>query len=561
MSAVPYALLLLAGAACALLAVTYPMYDFDLWQHLAVGREIWRSHAVPATQVWSWPTYGQPEIAPSWLFRALLWPVWEAGGLNGVFAWRWVTTLSAFGLLLLAARRMGATGASAILALVWCALLYRQRSQARPETLVAILLAAQLAMLEARRGLSPEAGRSIARRALTWGLVPLACLWINVHISYYLFFVVGAGYLLDDLANRARRRAGHALALALALLAAAAACLVNPYGAKLLAQPFDFVLHLRHEEIFKLIGELGPIVWPDNLRNGLPALLLLIVAAGAMRWLRRGPDWAQLVVVGSAIAQAWNSTRFLGYMALLAAPFLARDLAALLRDTSWPAWIRPPGRRAGAVGLATILLTASEVARPGAQPGLGYHWEMLPVTACDWIEQQGVRGKAFNVFYHGGYLLWRFAPDSTRLPFMDVHQAGNPTLRYLYVYALQHPQAWRDLNRMYPVDWVVLPRDLPAKPNLLDFLDADSAWALVHLDDGGALYLRRDGPDSLLAARHGLRRLRAGPAGEDALVASARADSGIAREARAELERQIAASRWNARARALLSRLDAPTGP
>ncbi len=100
----------ITAAACVLASVTFRIIDSDFWQHLAVGRAIWETHTIPRTEAWSWPTWGEPVTLHSWLFRALLWPFWQVGGLDGLFAWRWLTTLAAFGLALATARRMGARG-------------------------------------------------------------------------------------------------------------------------------------------------------------------------------------------------------------------------------------------------------------------------------------------------------------------------------------------------------------------------------------------------------------------------------------------------------------------
>jgi hypothetical protein len=157
-----------------------------------VGKTIWATHAIPSTQVWTWPTHGAPDVLPSWLFRALLWPFWQVGGLAGVFVWRWLTTLAMFAFLFAAVRRMGATGVAPLFMLVWCVLFWRQRSQARPETFAAILLAAELLLLETRRRLGANASPR-----LLWGLLPIALLWANAHISWYLGLLARAGDARD----------------------------------------------------------------------------------------------------------------------------------------------------------------------------------------------------------------------------------------------------------------------------------------------------------------------------------------------------------------------------
>src|SRR5262245_44584427 len=72
-------LVLVTALACLMATVTFKLNDPDFWQHLTVGRAIWQLKSVPATNLWSWPTHGQPDVLPSWGFRALLYPFWAAG--------------------------------------------------------------------------------------------------------------------------------------------------------------------------------------------------------------------------------------------------------------------------------------------------------------------------------------------------------------------------------------------------------------------------------------------------------------------------------------------------
>src|SRR5262249_54445376 len=145
--------------------------------------------------------------------------------------------------------------------------------------------------------------------------------------------------------------------------------------------------------------------------------------------------------------------------------------------------------------------------------GFGFGWEhrFYPERACDWIEQHGVRGRAFNSFLFGGYLLHRFYPDPGRLPFMDIHQAGPKEIRYLYAFALQDSTAWRVLDQRYRFDWVLLP-GVQGTPLLANFLDADSAWTLAFVDDNAVLWLRRAGSCAALAREHAYRFIPGGTA-------------------------------------------------
>ena len=542
---------LVVASLCVLAVVTDRIFDPDLWQHLLVGKVIWQTHAIPHTQLWTWPTHGAPDVLPSWLFRVALWPFWSLGGMWGLYAWRWLTTFAAFGLAYLAARRMGATGVGPLLMVVWGAILWRGRSQMRPETFAGILLMAEILLLEMRR---QRTTRAPLARDPAWGIVPIALLWANAHISYYLGFVISGAYLLDDLLHGRRRAPG---ALALAMAAAALASLVNPFGWEALVQPLQYFTVWRHEPIYQSIGELSPLYqyWDVHVRDLLPLWLALVVAGAIVRWRARGLDAAETVLMVVCLAQAITTQRFIGYAALTLAPFAARDMADWLGRVRWPSWLRPAPARAALAAAACVALVLPVLADPVVPLAIGWEHRMYPERACDWIEAHGIRGKAFNVFGQGGYLLYRFYPDPGRLPFIDIHQAGTKEIRYLCAWALQDTAAWRVTDQRFHFDWVLLPGTISGTPKLADFLDADSTWALVFVDDEGVLWLRRNGSCAQQAREYAYHYLPGGFAAIDRMGEMADRDSTLRGPIGAELERAIASSPYNERAQALAGNL------
>jgi hypothetical protein len=565
----------LAAALSILAAVTYQIFDTDYWQHLTVAKAIWRLGFVPHTQLWSWPTYGAPDVNSSWGFRVLVWPFWELGGVMGLFLWRWLTTLAAFGILWAVARRLGARGASALVVLVLSAWVYRQRSQIRPETLVAILLAIEIWILETRRRGGKDL--SLALPAIAW-------VWANVHISWHFGFVILGIYAAEALATRRRPPAESPAAprpsadagvapapdVALAppsspargparlLLAAAmgfALSFLNPFGWRALWQPFDFTLHMRGEPIFRIISELQPINWSLNNRNGLALLLVGWPLLLLWRARRSGLDLVELLLCGFFTYLAVGIQRFIGFYALVAAPFVARDLDAWIGSRRWPVWARHPGGRAAlAMGLCAAI-AMPELLLNDPPFGVGILMKNYPVAACDSMARWGVRGRGYNPIRNGGYLLWRFWPERDRLPFIDTHQAGTPELRRLYVDALLGPDGWRALDQTYRFDWALLSRPQAPGDRMLDNLDADTLWTLAFVDDAGALYLRRSGPMAALAARHAYRELGAGAQKLLGLAAACDRDSALRARVRVELDREIAESPTSALAHSMLANL------
>lgn len=285
---------LLVAAACVTLSASFELYEKDFWQHLAVGRAIWETGSVPTTQIWTWPTYGSPDVNSSWGFRVLIWPVWNLAGVWGLFVWRWAAILLVFGIAWAIARRLGARGMSPLFVMALCALTYRQRAHIRPEMLAAVLLALQIWVLErwrqrvvsgprahaasARTTMDGHARPAANRTALGHGLAVavIAWAWVNCHLSSFLGFGLIAAHLIDAHIVAARGRpgfAGHTRHLWLAAGAALVISLVNPFGWRALWQPFEFVLVQRHEPIFSSIPELQPLDLRYNVRNLLPLVL------------------------------------------------------------------------------------------------------------------------------------------------------------------------------------------------------------------------------------------------------------------------------------------------
>jgi len=539
--------------------VSFPLIDPDLWQHLVTGRAIWAAHALPRTNVWTWPTYGAPYVIPSWLFRVALWPFFAAGGVTGLFVWRWLTTLATFALLASAARmrrESRATGVAALFVLVWCAVIERFRSQVRPDTLVSVMLAAEFLLFEWRRTRwSPER----LRIDPAWLAVPLLVLWTNAHLSFPIGLFVAGAYLLDD-AWRARRGAAGAspARLGIVLAVCTAVTFLNPWGAALVRQPFDFAFVERRQAVMQMITELGPIAWRPLLSTGLPLLFALPILLALGRWRHRGPDLAELVILVAFIGQAITSQRFLGFAALVIAPFFARDLSELVAEFGVPGPLASPIVRTTLAAALAVLLLVPAFKDRALQPRVAFRDSAFPIAACDAIARLDVRGRSFNLFSYGGYLLWRFWPERDRLPFIDVHVTGSAELRDEYVAALTDSAGWTTLDAKDRFDWVILPRSGRSRAPLLEWLDADTTrWSLVFLDDVAALYARRGGRNAAVAERDRYVYLGGGSSRLNDAARRMGVDSTVFVGVVREMNRCVDESKWTATVHFALANLAA----
>src|SRR5439155_108051 len=220
-------------------------------------------------------------------------------------------------------------------------------------------------------------------------------------------------------------------------------------------------------------------------------------------------------------------------------PFVARDAASALPAPRGPRWLVAPWTRALVSGGACIAIGVAEWGRPDLPLGIGLDRALVPAGAADFMAAHGIRGRTFNHFHLGGYLAYRGWPDRDRLPFVTTQPENiRPEIREAYPRVFVDAEAWRALDRRYRFDIAILDRDQDPGDRLLDFLDADSSWALVF---AGVVALQQSRPRDALREFERERSLHGEPAGIDARIGQAHealGDVGAARRSYAlELRR------------------------
>lgn len=541
---------MLVAAICVLVSVSFQLYDADAWQNLAFGRAIWTLGKIPHTQIFTWPNFGAPLVNPSWGFTALVWPFWSVGGVAGLFVWRWLTTLLVFAMLWLLVRRLGAVGLTPLWVLVVCALVYRQRSQIRPETLASVWLTLTLWLLEVRRQGGPD--RS------PW-LIVVACAWVNSHISYYLGFLILGIHLLNDMFEAHRAGAPGPRRLWLVGLSMVGISFVNPYGWQALARPFEYLLVWRNEPMWRVISEIKPLDWRINLANGLPVVMAGWPLLALWRWRRRGLDRVELMICVTFTALGLASSRFIATYVVAAAPYLARDLDERVRAWPRPALLTRIWPRAALVSALCVAVGWREWTHYQGPIGVAFDLRHTPQHACDFMASHGVRGRGFNHFYLGGAQMWRFWPERERLPFMSGSpEDSSPEIRDLYYRAITSPEGWRELDARYRFDYALLSRRYTEEYGLLDLVDEDPAWKVVFVDDVAAVYVRTEGTLAAVADSFAYRLLTGGRARTTALIERAMRDPALRVALTTELERQAKETSRNLYGRQLLRAIGPP---
>jgi hypothetical protein len=461
--------LLLAVAAAAAILAFRPIYEPDLWWHLAHGRENVSGHIV-RTNLFSatYPDYRQRYT--SWLFDSTVYAAWQMADGAGVQSVQAVL-LAATLLILFAACRIRAPAWSAAAVLVLGFFVIEPRAIPRPHLVSFAGLAACAWLVE----------RAIARRSPKplWWSVPLVAAWSNFHVECVfgvLLLVVFAAAELIRPAWFSRRQA--ALGLAIAGVAALAT-MVNPYGWGLAAYLYE---NLSVPE-FVAIAELRP--------PRLPAYRAFFVYL-VLTWGLLAAQPRRFTLSEGAVALVFGALglmhlRETPLVFLATAPLVASRLSALTGlGLDWRAILVTTLSAALALSRIPVpmLFTEFRVGGAAVEPE-----QFFSPRAMAFARQSGLEGPVFNSHNLGGYVAWSLYPRAR--VFQDSRLQAYPPEHFRRIIAASGSQdAWNAL--VQGLDWAIV--SVP-RPNQLSgtgrFPTAD--WATVYLDDAIEIVVRRNG--------------------------------------------------------------------
>lgn len=583
------AILLLALLALALLTGAQRSGSWDLFFHLATGREILRQRSTLPQDIFSFTAAGHP-----WRYKDLVADVVLYLGFSrlGYAALALLKSLCALGVGLglwlatdPARSRPRALPWLCATVLLLAALQYRFIERPLLFSLALFPICLGLWQRARRRLLGAEV---LTPRALAGALLPpvlLAWLWLQVHREALVGLALPLGFAaylglaalvagrLPRLLPRASLRSAGAAALA-GLLGLALAPL-NPCGLVTLTSTFavgqsrfyrQYVMDWRALPPLTLLREFPAaggltllaalallvvvlrrqINPPADAPQGGPALSdLAATATGAAA----GPDRADLWhagLLGLFLVLTLGSSRYLPYLASAAALALLAALPELLARPTAP----PAGRRVGllvllGVGGAALLRVASPHAL-----GVGPVPDHFPEGALRFALQHGLRERVANAVELGGYVHWagwprlRVAIDGR----MDTVYTPEELRRGLG--AQTGARTFAALRREDGADWVLAANEFGVESHL--FLARDPAWALVYWSEAAAVLVRRDAYPALapLAFAH-FDRAAPFPAIERAAALVRREPERLA-PVEAELQRLVEASPQGLLSRSLL---------
>lgn len=366
----------------------------DAWLALTAGRAVFE-HGLPHHDLLSIWTSGRTWVDQQWLGQLVLFGINALGGLRLLAGVHAALIVSAFAGAVAISRRLGASSRCALYLIPFAfPLLAVSMWQIRTQSLAFPLFVAVIALLALD-------ARAPSRRAYV--VLPLLCLWANVHGSVVLGVALTALRGLDLILGGRRLRGA-------TLLIAGPLCLfASPYALQL---PGYYRSTLLNPGFRVLVSE-----WlPTTLSVATMSFFVLLVGTG---WLLGRAhtaltrfEWLALAVTGLA---GLDAVRNVGYFALAALMLLPTAL-----DKAWPARPGKAGRWPDAVvavtALAAVAIMAMKVLGYGAGALVGFNDPAAAAAVAKAVREAPGR-KVFADVHYADWLIWEQPSLSGRIAF------------------------------------------------------------------------------------------------------------------------------------------------
>lgn len=474
-------------------AAAQPRVDVDLGWHLRTGQLIWETGTVPHSDPFSFTVAGKPWITHEWLSEAIMFPVYAAWGFGGLILLFAAVNTVGWWFVYRHIREDGGGRAWAAGLLLLGGLTGLNLWGTRP--LVFTLLLAPIYAYLLHRWWKGD------RRALL-PLAPLMVLWVNLHGGYMFGLGLIGLYLLGAVVSRRLGADGprSLRPLALAGVATFLATLANPNTYQIIWYPFDTLTSAAMREYLA--------DWPSPdfheprfLPFALMLALLFVAAARAGQALKP----IDILLVLALAAMGLQSNRHIPLFALVATPVLSRWLPnlgtdarrlvgrlRLARRLQFANREVPQNGKTVALNclvllavLSSISLKVAEAVAPEAT--LAVHRQYFPVDAVRYIEENDIRGRIYNAYNWGGYLVLHFYPE--RLVFIDSRAdvyRDEFILEYLETYYVR--PGWRETLQRHDVAYALIEANGP----LHILLEASGEWRVLYRDEVAVLLERID---------------------------------------------------------------------
>jgi hypothetical protein len=416
--------------------------DPDIWFHLANARILCTTHHFIRTEPYAFTVAGQEWIDWEWLSELPYWISYQVFKLQGIYLVAWLALCANILFVYWRGYWMSRNAGAAFWAAGIAFALMTMNSGPRTIAFAYLAMSTELAILEAA-----ERGK----KQLLWLLPPLFCLWINLHGSWLIGLVLLSLYILCGLFQvkvgvfeQDAFTAPERTRLLTVLGASVAALIVNPYGWRLVRNPFDTALNLK-------LTVVNGVEWqPLNLGWFVGKWVLLAIGLMVVANCLHGRKWKvfELAFVFFAWYMAFSHMRFTYLAAVVTIPMLAADMARSFFSEPDTKTIPVMNALMAAVAVCLMIFIFPKESRLEKEMSEGFPLNSIAAIQPSWrtFNTEHVGGMMdfqskspfidtrFDIFEHRGILK----------DFLDIRNLNN-SLQLLDKYGIDHALLKKDM--------------------------------------------------------------------------------------------------------------------
>lgn len=467
----------------------YKISDPDIWLHLKSGQVMLQDFRILDRDIFSYTRQAAPWANHSWLSQIIFYLSYRCFHLAGLYLIRYLLLAATFGLIYFSAReKVGERGAAVLTLLTILAA--NQRFVVRPELFTFAFIAVLLFVLE---------NEKIRAGSRFFALPLLFAVWANIHGGFILGVVIiwlyclGEGFALilpgGDAPPSSSGRMWRRLLLIAAL--SSAAVVLNPFG--------FHVYKYYSSEISRLSSFIyvwQPFPW-TAWRNWTlsQAFFPLLIILGAFSFIRRRRQLSHLLIFLFFSYLGVKAVRNI-YLFYLIIPFiLAANLRGLLGKKVAARILEYLPHPLLSLVLIAVIIYPHRQRDPFLNDihrefGWGISAVTYPVEVSKFLSAPGIRGRFFNSFGIGGYLIWKLWPE--RKVYLDGRlSVYRPSFLLAYNDLLLYPALFfPEQTKKWGFDLAVVDYPNPSNLPLLKWLEKSPEWGFAYFDANSALFLR-----------------------------------------------------------------------
>jgi len=474
-------ILILICLALLIFSLQFTKYaDYDLWWHLKLGEGIVQTGHIYDQDEFSYTFAGQHQTSSEWLSDLLLFLAFTTGGFLGI-------SLLKAGIILLTLffvfRTIMNHGSgddqgfvAAVITLVVVLFSIRFRLFVRPYLFNYLFTAVFLYLLSVYEK---------KKEPKTLYLLPFVQLvWSNMYSAAIFGPMIFVFFVINKLIDKEQRK--DALRYGSVLAAIIVATLISPetYHA------YTILFRVASDPTLVNFGEFQPLSFKMIWGYGISYTFgYQILVAGSLVYFLFLKGWKNIFHVLLFVvffAESVLHVRMIDVFSLVAAVFFS---CALERLATRHITLKDPRITGTAIVVLLALIPLSLVGSKTYALGLGVKDNTFPEQAIAFLEKEGIKGRMFNSYAMGGYLIWR-APD--RKVFIDGRYSRPYTPEFYNAYRtiIDKADAWNEADKQWGFDYALLEYDFQSQ-RFPFHLNTNPMWALVYWDSTAAIYLKR----------------------------------------------------------------------